>query len=272
MLLMAAGMMVGCASTGSVSDEYLGYVEPRIGTAHCRYFHFAPGAMPFGMAKPGPSTNGHLGNKDGWLGAWYVMSSIGLSDVVNGGELTIKMCEDPDAKIRSAVENHLAMYPKAHLQDLYKAFFQAEFGAEHIVADTASAGRYLDRELAIPDHSPVLYEPVGADSTYYRVHLRAVQEGHITRRQLFDLFVNGVSATDSGQISLWKGKWARILRVIETMGLDLPDIEPEKAAIDSLLDKGEYAFHHSDAFREAYEPHYRIIRRDLFLKSNLQNK
>ena len=42
------------------------YVEPRIGTAHCRWFHFAPGAMPFGMAKPGPSTNGHLGNNSGW--------------------------------------------------------------------------------------------------------------------------------------------------------------------------------------------------------------
>ena len=47
------------------------YVEPRIGTAHCRYFHFAPGALPFGMAKPGPSTNGHLGNKDGWEATGY---------------------------------------------------------------------------------------------------------------------------------------------------------------------------------------------------------
>lgn len=49
-----------------------------------------------------------------------------------------------EEKIRAAVENHLALWPKAHLQDLYKAFFQAEFGAEHIVADTTSAGRYLD--------------------------------------------------------------------------------------------------------------------------------
>ncbi|MBB6002553.1 GH92 family glycosyl hydrolase [Arcicella rosea] len=46
-------------------------VEPRIGTAHCRWFHFAPGALPFGMAKPGPSTNGHLGNKDGWEATGY---------------------------------------------------------------------------------------------------------------------------------------------------------------------------------------------------------
>ncbi|MBR5053562.1 MAG: glycoside hydrolase family 92 protein, partial [Bacteroidaceae bacterium] len=47
------------------------YVEPRIGTAHCRAFHFAPGSMPFGMAKPGPSTNGSLGNADGWQATGY---------------------------------------------------------------------------------------------------------------------------------------------------------------------------------------------------------
>lgn len=49
----------------------LTYVEPRIGTAHCRYFHFAPGAMPFGMAKPGPSTYGKEGNADGWQASGY---------------------------------------------------------------------------------------------------------------------------------------------------------------------------------------------------------
>lgn len=54
------------------ADENLSqYVEPRIGTAHCRWFHFAPGAMPFGLAKPGPSTNGSLGNKSGWEATGY---------------------------------------------------------------------------------------------------------------------------------------------------------------------------------------------------------
>lgn len=27
--------------------------------------------MPFGMAKPGPSTNGHLGNRSGWEAGGY---------------------------------------------------------------------------------------------------------------------------------------------------------------------------------------------------------
>ncbi|WP_423738119.1 GH92 family glycosyl hydrolase [Chitinophaga caseinilytica] len=47
------------------------YVDPRIGTAHARWFHFTPGAMPFGMAKPAPSTNGHLGNRSGWEATGY---------------------------------------------------------------------------------------------------------------------------------------------------------------------------------------------------------
>lgn len=49
----------------------VGYVDPLIGTAHCRWFHFAPGASPFGMAKPGPSTNGHYGNPNGWEAVGY---------------------------------------------------------------------------------------------------------------------------------------------------------------------------------------------------------
>lgn len=47
------------------------YVEPRIGTAHCRWFHFAPGAMPFGLAKPAAATNASAGNKSGWEATGY---------------------------------------------------------------------------------------------------------------------------------------------------------------------------------------------------------
>ena len=74
LLSVVAVLATNCQSptpTTTSSQEYTSHVEPRIGTAHCRYFHFAPGAMPFGMAKPGPSTNGHLGNKDGWEATGY---------------------------------------------------------------------------------------------------------------------------------------------------------------------------------------------------------
>jgi predicted alpha-1,2-mannosidase len=53
------------------SAQYSKYVDPGIGTAHCRWFHYTPGAMPFGMAKPAPSTNGSYGNASGWEATGY---------------------------------------------------------------------------------------------------------------------------------------------------------------------------------------------------------
>lgn len=70
--LLSGGLFACQAETeGASVEDLLQYVEPRIGTAHCRWFHFAPGALPFGMAKPGPSTNGHIGNKSGWEATGY---------------------------------------------------------------------------------------------------------------------------------------------------------------------------------------------------------
>jgi putative alpha-1,2-mannosidase len=53
------------------NKDLLQYVNPRIGTAHSRWFFFTPGAVPFGMAKPAPSTNGSYGNAHGWDAVGY---------------------------------------------------------------------------------------------------------------------------------------------------------------------------------------------------------
>ena len=70
-LFLTAIWVFTFASFAQTISSLTSYVEPRIGTAHCRAFHFAPGSMPFGMAKPGPSTNGSLGNADGWQATGY---------------------------------------------------------------------------------------------------------------------------------------------------------------------------------------------------------
>ena len=71
--MLAGGLAIACSSVKEekAAEELSQYVEPRIGTAHCRWFHFTPGAYPFGMAKPAPSTNGHLGNNSGWEATGY---------------------------------------------------------------------------------------------------------------------------------------------------------------------------------------------------------
>lgn len=47
------------------------YVRPNIGSAHSRYFFYTPAAVPFGMAKLAPSTNGSEGNPSGWEAVGY---------------------------------------------------------------------------------------------------------------------------------------------------------------------------------------------------------
>ncbi|MBQ4056812.1 MAG: hypothetical protein IJD32_06900, partial [Bacteroidaceae bacterium] len=57
-MLMFSLFLVACQpKEEAVTQEALStYVNPLIGSAHCRWFHVAPGALPFGLAKPGPST------------------------------------------------------------------------------------------------------------------------------------------------------------------------------------------------------------------------
>ncbi len=59
------------AGTSDAAGSLLQWAQPAIGTAHCRWFFFTPGAMPFGMAKPGPCTDAHYGNKSGWEAVGY---------------------------------------------------------------------------------------------------------------------------------------------------------------------------------------------------------
>jgi len=62
--------LLSCAVTSTPKDV-LRYVNPNIGTAHSRWFFYTPAAVPYGMAKLAPSTNGHYGNPNGWEAVGY---------------------------------------------------------------------------------------------------------------------------------------------------------------------------------------------------------
>ncbi|GAB3912834.1 GH92 family glycosyl hydrolase [Mucilaginibacter boryungensis] len=65
------------------------YVEPRIGTAHSRWFFFTPGASPFGMAKPGASTNGSYGSPRGWDAVGYDYRQTSIEGFANFHEFQV---------------------------------------------------------------------------------------------------------------------------------------------------------------------------------------
>ena len=187
--------------------------------------------------------------------------------------VTILMFSSKEAKsdpIRIAVENHLKIYPKSTLQDLYKNFFQDYFGPGHIVNDTTSAGAYLNRELSSFDNATgVYYEPTGYNGNFYRVNLSVIKEGIISRDVFFDAFIRSVTNIQSITIEEWKKEWAQIDSVIQTMDLSLANYSQDRENIFSLLEQGKYVMYHSGLFSEAYDPHYRIIKRKIFLEEIL---
>ncbi len=169
--------------------------------------------------------------------------------------------------IENFVTGMMEQYPKARLLDIYKSCFQDYMGAEHLVNDPTSARAYLDKELATTDIStlqPWDYEPCGVDGNYVRVSLRAVIEGKITADQLLDAFVRSANEGKRPTVAMWADRWHEILLVIEDLGLDLPHQQEDKAFIEDVLAQGKYAISHSPDYREAYAPHYRIIKRDIF--------
>jgi len=72
-MLVFSLFMASCQTIEQATpqENLSAYVDPLIGSAHCRWFHVAPGALPFGLAKPGPSTNGSEGNPSGWEATGY---------------------------------------------------------------------------------------------------------------------------------------------------------------------------------------------------------
>lgn len=167
--------------------------------------------------------------------------------------------------VRRAVAWQMSEYPQSTLRDLYKNFFQDRFGPGHLLGDTAAAGKYLRSELAsAKTFTQAYYEPTGYLGNLYRVNLKVIREGLVPYDVFFDAFVRSMRRTTMMPIDEWKVEWAGIQGVIDAMKLSLPHYDDDKAYIADLLSRDEYVVDHSDAYLQAYDPHYRIIEKYIF--------
>ena len=170
-------------------------------------------------------------------------------------------------EIETFVSGLMEKYPQARLLDIYKSSFQDFMGAEHLVSDTATVRGYLEYELSSTDASDMLpwyYESCGIDGNYVRVSLRAVKEGLISADELLDAFIASANGGERPSKANWAERWHEMIASIDRMGLALPYYEQDKQDIEEVLAQGKYAISHSPEYREAYAPHYRIVRRDIF--------
>ena len=165
--------------------------------------------------------------------------------------------------VRSAIERQLATYPESTLQDIYKSIYQEHFGPGHIISDTASARRYLMRELSeMGKTASPYFEPTGSQGYYVRVYLSAIADSLITAEQLLDAFVRSANSRQEPTVS-WLEKWEAIVSIIQANKMEIEGFETDLPLLTEAA-RNNQAVHHSRRYNEAYHPHYRIVERGIF--------
>jgi hypothetical protein len=157
---------------------------------------------------------------------------------------------------RELLINHYNAYPKLEVADIFKFIFQSAFGCEHLVSSEERALNYIIAELErIRDESS---EPrVDAlDGDYSRVHLSCIRDT-LSAETLAKYFCLSAKTEPDGKARLLeKIAVARELVADGTIPLSLSEFDELHAVWEAA---GYPAIHHSDSFREAYRPAYRVI-------------
>lgn len=176
-------------------------------------------------------------------------------------------------EVRDSISSQLEMFPESRAQDFYKSFCQDNLGPEHLIPDPSSAADYLREELRTYkedldslryDAPEYVYYPVGDKGNYVRVDLSVILDGLVEEDRFLDAFVRSANEGKKALIEEWVEKWRVVSETLREDFRDIPELGKDLGTLDSLMAEGHYIMRHSQSFRDAYHPHYRIIARDIF--------
>ena len=162
--------------------------------------------------------------------------------------------------MRSILLAHAARYPQMEPGDAVKLLYQNEFGGGHMISDTEKCLAFLQKEYAVlsPDPGIPLLEDIG--NGFFRVNLAPLDAHGITPEELGHAFICSSSAHHGNTDDFLKK--LQILCKLTAEG----NMPFSIADLDSYLIEYEKSGYppvsHSDAYRNAYSPAYRVIHSD----------
>lgn len=152
-----------------------------------------------------------------------------------------------------------ARYPALRPADLLKALHQGVFGCGHFAADEAAGLRRLREELAaLPPDAAGDVEPL--DGPFCRLHLGYPARTGLAPETLLRVFALSAEAPHGGAAALEEK--LRVLLSLAKAGRLPFSCEEAAEAVSAWRAQGFPACHHSGAFRAAYAPAYRVVRRE----------
>ena len=163
-------------------------------------------------------------------------------------------------ELRAILIAHAKRYPLMQPTDAVKLIYQNEFGGGHLIRDEEACLNYLRREYATLEKDPTapLYEDIG--NGIIRVNLAALREEDL--EQLGKDFINS-AAKHKGTLDSFLNK-LEVLRKLTSEGVFAFDLDALNAYLSEYKAVGYPAVSHSEQYRQAYTPAYRIIRKAYF--------
>lgn len=144
-------------------------------------------------------------------------------------------------------------------QDALKLCYQAAFGAEHLLLDTAAARGYLKAEFSAVDAAAdvPLCEPISKN--IHRVNLAAWKAAGLPLAWLFSMFQKTAAVPHQSDAH---AQFAASLEIVSMLAdsAKLPfALTDWQRYIDAYMQTARGPVHHSDAYRQAERPAYRIV-------------
>lgn len=163
-------------------------------------------------------------------------------------------------ELKDALLLHAGMYPGMRPADAVKLVYQNEFGGGHMIKSPEAALIRLLSEYAATerDAAQPLLVPIGGGMA--RVQLAALEESGIAG--LNEAFVETADASNGTPAGLTEK--LSLLRRVTAQGafaFDAAELEEYLAEYEGL---GCPAVSHSEEYRRAYHPAYRVVRESIF--------
>ena len=147
----------------------------------------------------------------------------------------------------------LQAHPSMQSRDVVKLCYQAACGAEHLLSDLEGARAYFEEEYAsVPHKEEPLYEQIS--SKICRVNLGAWKQSGMPSEWLFLMF----SATKFSGVgkSVLPAYLKAAEEVLRQVGFDMDAWSAYMAEYRAM---GMPAVRHTEAYRRAEQPAYRIV-------------
>lgn len=164
-------------------------------------------------------------------------------------------------KMIEIIKQHAERYPLMQPQDAVKLLYQGEFGGGHLISSPSASLKRLEEEYALtPQTDAPLTESIG--NGIVRVNLCALDANSVSVIKLNDVFVRS-SAEVKGDLAQFKGKLSWLIEFQRSCGVFAFSADELAAYLSEYAHLGFPPVSHSDIYRKAYSPAYRVVSEEL---------